>query len=67
VEIIDTQADLNAFAEGEGQSGCCSPSMTSGLPVVSCCSSDLHGGLADLLTKYNVNDFAASVKVFARK
>jgi arsenite methyltransferase len=67
VEIIDTHADLNAYAQVEGQSGCCSPSMTSGLPVVSCCSSDLHVSLSELLTRYNVNDYAASVKVFALK
>jgi SAM-dependent methyltransferase len=67
VEVIDTKADLNAYARVEGQSGCCSPSMTSGLPVVSCCSSELHGSLTNLLTRYNVNDYAASVKVFALK
>ena len=34
------------------------------------CSSlagDLHGKLADLLARYNVNDYAASVKVYAVK
>ena len=67
VQVIDTGADLNAYANVEGQSGCCSPTMTEGLPVVSCCSTDLHGGLAELLAKYNVNDYAASVKVYAVK
>ena len=39
VEIIDTGADLNAYAKVEGQSGCCSPAMNPGLPVVSdCCA-----------------------------
>jgi arsenite methyltransferase len=65
IDIIDTNSDLNAYAQVEGQSGCCSPSMNTGLPVVSCCSTDLHGSLADLLARYNVNDYAASVKVFA--
>jgi arsenite methyltransferase len=65
VEINDTGADLNAYAQVEGQSGCCSPAMGTGLPVVSNCCSDLHGKLADLLARYNVNDYAASVKVFA--
>ena len=37
------------------------------LPLVSCGSSELHGRLADLLARYNVNDYAASVKVFAVK
>ena len=33
VQVIDSGADLNAYANVEGQSGCCSPSMTDGLPV----------------------------------
>jgi arsenite methyltransferase len=67
VEILDTCADLNAYAKVDGQSGCCSPAMEACLPVVSCCSSDLHGRLADLLTRYDVNDYAASVRVYALK
>jgi hypothetical protein len=30
-------------------------------------SSDVHGGLAELLKRYDVNDYAASVKVYALK
>lgn len=67
VQIIDSGSDLNAYANVEGQSGCCSPSMGDGLPIVSCCSTELHERLSDLLARYNVNDFAASVKVFAVK
>jgi SAM-dependent methyltransferase len=68
VQIIDSGADLNAYAKVENQSGCCSPAMTDDrLPLVSCGSSELHGRLADLLARYNVNDYAASVKVFAVK
>ena len=75
VDIIDTGNDLNAYAKVENQSGCCSPPMGSALPVVSasaCCSApsgdaDLHQRLADLLRRYNVNDYAASVRVFAVK
>lgn len=73
VEVIDTGADLNAYAKVENQGGCCSPAA-SGLPVVEsgCCSSQpvvdtLHARLLDLLTRYNVNDYAASVRVFALK
>jgi arsenite methyltransferase len=73
VDIIDSGSDLNAYAKVENQAGCCSPSKE--LPLVSggscCCSSsddaDLHRRLADLLRRYNVNDFAASVRVFAVK
>jgi SAM-dependent methyltransferase len=76
VEIIDTGSDLNAYAKVENQSGCCSPAMGPALPLVSassCCSptpsndADLHSRLADLLQRYNVNDFAASVRVYAVK
>jgi hypothetical protein len=41
--------------------------MGDGLPVVSCCSSDVHNELGELLAKYNVNDYATSVRVFAVK
>jgi arsenite methyltransferase len=70
IEIIDSGSDLNAYAKVENQSGCCSPAMSgSSLPVVSdCCSApNLHAELAELLRRYNVNDYAASVKVYAVK
>jgi ubiquinone/menaquinone biosynthesis C-methylase UbiE len=74
VEVVDSGADLNAYAKVEDLSTCCSPA--GGLPVVGeagcggsapTAGAELHGRLADLLRKYNVNDFAASVKVFAVK
>ena len=68
VQIIDSGADLNSYAQVENQAGCCSPAMDSGLPVVSCCSSnEVHGSLTELLSRYDVNDYAASVKVYAVK
>ncbi len=76
VDVLDTGSDLNAYAKVENQSGCCSPAVKSTLPLVppgGCCSSppsgdaDLHQRLADLLRRYNVNDYAASVRVFAVK
>jgi SAM-dependent methyltransferase len=66
VQVIDAGTDLNAYAKVENQSGCCSPAMT-GLPIVSDCSPQLHDSLRALLERYNVNDYAASVKVFAVK
>jgi ubiquinone/menaquinone biosynthesis C-methylase UbiE len=72
VEVIDSGADLNAYAQVENQTACCSPAMTTGngLPTLDACgdpSADegLHARLADLLTRYNINDFAASVRVYA--
>jgi arsenite methyltransferase len=67
VEVVDSDSDLNAYAKVENQSGCCSPAMGDGLPVVSCCTPTLHDNLAELLKRYDVNDYAASVKVFALK
>lgn len=80
VDIQDSGSNLNAYAEVEGQSGCCSPAMTpaeGGLAVIDagvCCGSSaassastLHEDLNDLISKYDVNEFAASVKVFAVK
>jgi len=45
---------------------CCAP--TPAASVSSCCSpSELREGLSELLSRYDVNDYAASVKVFAIK
>jgi hypothetical protein len=67
VEIIDSGVDLNAYSQVDGQSGCCSPPMNGELPIVADCCSDVHVKLGDLLLRYNVNDYAASVRVFAVK
>jgi arsenite methyltransferase len=106
VAVMDSGADLNAYAQVEGQSGCCSPAMneeaaaaesSKSLPLAasgSCCAPSAAGGasepalaittccapaagpsdeagphesLSELLSRYNVNDYAASVKVFAVK
>lgn len=118
VEIIDSGADLNAYAQIDGQVGCCGGEMvtepepvsigaascctpapagsseccTPSKPVAvgescrtteekaqasdagaSCCSPaeprtpELLTRLAELTRRYDINDFAASVKVFAVK
>ena len=68
VEIVDSEKDLNAYAQVEGQSGCCSPAMDG---EGSCCQPpaepSLHEDLSELLKKYDVNEAAASVKVYAIK
>ena len=68
VEIVDSGSDLNAYAKVENQSGCCSPAMDAD----SCCppapdthSATLHAELSDLLSKFDVNAAAASVKIYA--
>lgn len=76
VVAVDDKVDLNAYAKVEGQSACCSPGTTSSrtLPITGnagCCSSTeaspIHDDLALLLKKFNINDFATSVKVYAIK
>jgi arsenite methyltransferase len=72
VQIMDSGADLNAYAKVENQAACCSPAManvTSG-GSYSCCSSEtstVHEDLSALLSGYDVNQGAASVRVFALK
>jgi hypothetical protein len=55
----------------EPASGCCTPAPAGSS---ACCTltppagaTAVHAGLADLLTRYDVNEFAASVRVFAVK
>ena len=91
VAVVDSGADLNAYAQADGESCCCAPATTDGpratrdetpathstgaksLPVAesSCCgASSVEEEGTDsrgLLTRHNVNDYAASVKVFAVK
>jgi arsenite methyltransferase len=63
VEIVESGSDLNAYAKIENQSACCSPTMTSDLPE----GATLHQDLASLLSTYDVNQAAASVRVYALK
>jgi len=80
IEVIDSGKDLNAYAKVENQVGCCSPlPAVAALPIsdTECCSpnastfdplgADFHARLSKLLRRYNVNDYAASVRVFAIK
>lgn len=75
VEIVDSGSDLNAYAKVENQAACCSPAM--GYPDSSepaCCPPSyqtvdlsVHQDLSSLLSTYDVNSAAASVKVYAIK
>jgi SAM-dependent methyltransferase len=76
VEIVDSQTNLNAYAKLENQAGCCSPTMDAGSPfqllAEPCCTPaaiepSLHEELTTLLSQFDVNAFAASVKVYAIK
>src|ERR1041385_4763958 len=81
VQVIDSGSDLNAYAKIDNQAGCCSPQMSqiSSEPRLSsgsyaCCApapakadEGLFDKFTELLSRYNVNDYAASVKVYAVK
>jgi SAM-dependent methyltransferase len=62
VVVIDSRSDLNAYSKADGQAGCCSPEAAHGERDAS-----LQQNLSSLLGRHNVNDYAASVKVFAVK
>ena len=64
VQVVDAKKDLNAYTKVEGGAGCCMPTEEAG----GCCAAPtLHGELTGLLTQYDVNEFAASVQVYALK
>jgi len=76
VEIVDSGADLNAYKKVENQAGCCSPAMEESSPFAvvqeACCTpiptaTSLHEDLSSLLDSYDINQAAASVKVYAIK
>lgn len=76
VEIVDSGSDLNAYKKVENQAGCCSPvtENADSFAVVqqACCTPEpaatsLHQNLCSLLDTYDLNQAAASVKVFAIK
>jgi SAM-dependent methyltransferase len=71
VQIVDTRKDLNAYSQIESQSACCAPvAVSSGLPMAGASSQEpdsLHQRLAALLQKYDINEYLASVQVYAVK
>ena len=76
VQVVETGADLNAYAKIENHASCCAlaPAKGSLAVVESCCSPaptwntpELLERMADLLRRYNVNDYAASVRIYAIK
>jgi arsenite methyltransferase len=81
VEVVDTKKDLGCYSQTETEGACCSPpadSPNEKLDAAGCCGPSgcttgtaevgaVQGGLAALLAKYDVNEFAASVQVFAVK
>src|SRR5687767_6252097 len=70
VQVIDGGADLNAYAKVEGSSSSCGCAPAPGAAATAktgCCGSEVHDGLGGVLSKIDVNEYAASVKVYAVK
>lgn len=77
VEVVDSGKDLNAYAKVENQSGCCSSQTEPANPLQvigeACCTptssafESLHVELKKLLSEYDINAAAASVKVYGIK
>ncbi|HLA85249.1 MAG TPA: arsenite methyltransferase [Thermoguttaceae bacterium] len=64
MEIVDTGADLNAYAtvEPETGSGCCGSQSSTTTK-----DAGIHEGMAGLCSRYDFNEYAASVKIYAIK
>jgi len=63
VEIIDTQSDLNVYStNAEREPACCGSS-----PCGSDNDAEARSQLLTLMKKYDINDYAASIKVYALK
>ncbi len=65
VQIVDTCKDLNVYAKVENQQSCCGSDAQGG----GCCpeSPELLREMADLIARYDVNEYVASVQVYALK
>ena len=67
-EIIDTKRDLNVYDKIDSREGTCAPSTELPVASSSCCGPEPGSKhLADLLERYSINDYAASVRVYAVK
>jgi len=66
-EIVDTKQDLNIYSKVETQKSACSSSTALPVATSSCCAPGSFEQLSHLLKRYDVNNYAASVKVFALK
>ena len=72
-EIVDTKRDLNVYDKIDSRESSCSTPTSTSLPVAttSCCAPSTEttkrNHLSELLSRYRINDYAASVRVYALK
>lgn len=64
VQIVDTKKDLNAYAKIDNQAGCCGAGTCDGVGKK---DPSLLQEMADLIARHDVNQYAASVQVYALK
>ena len=69
IAIIDSHADLNIYAEG-ASAACCGPAPSCGVDQTGAeapVTGDFHDRMRALLERFDANEYAASVKMFALK
>lgn len=67
IRITDQRHDLNAYSKIEGQAACCGPAMDSACCTPPPSDETVHLGLKNLLSRFDINDFAASIVIEATK
>lgn len=69
VTVVDSNADLNVYATGGEQNGCCVAPANEKNEGAACCQPNktAYEDLEGLFQRYDVNEYAASVKIFAVK
>ena len=70
-EIVDTKRDLNVYDKLDNQESSCSTAAALPVATTSCCAPPTEPSkrthLSELLSRYSINDYAASVRVYALK
>jgi SAM-dependent methyltransferase len=70
-EIVDTKRDLNVYDKIDSRETSCSTSTALPVATTSCCAPSTEPAkrnhLSELLSRYSINDYAASVRVYALK
>jgi arsenite methyltransferase len=70
-EIVDTKRDLNVYDKIDSRESSCSTSTALPVATTSCCAPSTEPAkrnhLSELLSRYSINDYAASVRVYALK
>jgi arsenite methyltransferase len=70
-EIVDTKRDLNVYDQIDSRESSCSTSTELPVATTSCCAPSTEPAkrnhLSELLSRYSINDYAASVRVYALK